>query len=209
MDVGQLIFDTIRNPDVAYLLLILGLFSAILVFAVPGTGLAEVAAGVCLILAVIGLSQLNIDLAGLVLIMIGIGLFIVDLKLQSGAIAIGGAVALGIGSVFLVKTTQNQASVSVWLIAVVTLGSLAFFGFGVNRAILAMRLRPKVDLGTVVGAHGVLRASLLPANQFTGTAQVGSELWTVKSDMPLPAGTEVVVERVDGLILWVNGTTGA
>ena len=204
MDVGQLIFNTIRNPDVAYMLLILGLFSAILVFAVPGTGLAEVAAGVCLILAVIGLSQLAIDLAGLVLIMVGVGLFIVDLKLQSGAIAVGGAVALGIGSVFLVKTTQSQTSVSVWLIALVTLGSLAFFGFGVNRAIRAMRIRPKMDVGIVVGAHGVLKAGLSPANQYTGTALMGSELWTVKSDAAMPAGSEVVVDRVDGLILWVK-----
>ncbi len=208
MDVGLSIFQTISNPDVAYLLLMLGLFSAVLAVAVPGTGFAEVAAGLCLLLAFIGLSNLPssdaVNMGGILLIIAGIGLFIVDLKLHSFAFAVGGAIALAIGSAFLIQTTDHQAAVSVWLIGIMTVGSLLFFGYGLRRAMEAMRLRPKVDVKTVVGAHGVLRASLLPSNQYTGTAQIGSELWTVRSTEALPEGTPVVVDRVDGLILEVS-----
>jgi membrane-bound serine protease (ClpP class) len=204
MDIGQVIFNTISNPDVAYVLLILGLFSAIFAFAVPGTGLAEIAAGLCLVLALVGLSRWDVDFASVVLILIGVGLFIIDLKLQSGAIAVGGALSLGIGSAFLIKVTPAGASVSLWLVAVMTLGSLAFFGFGINRAIKVMHLRPKVDVKSVLGAQGVLKTSLLPGNQLTGTALIGSELWTVRSSEPLPEGAPVVVDRVQGLVLYVN-----
>jgi membrane-bound serine protease (ClpP class) len=208
MDVGTLIFSTISNPDVAYVLLILGLFLSVIALAVPGTGFTEVSAGICLLLAFIGLSnmdpQYGVSTGGIILILVGIGLFIIDLKLQSFALAVGGAVSLAIGSAFLIQTTDNQVVISLWIIALVTLGSLAFFGFGVNRALAAMRLRPKVDLKTILGAHGTLKTSLLPSNQYTGTAQVGSELWTVRSAESLPEGTPVNVDRVDGLILYVS-----
>jgi membrane-bound ClpP family serine protease len=92
-----------------------------------------------------------------------------------------------------------------WLIALVTLGSAAFFSFGVTRALKAMRLRPKVDIKMVVGEQGVVKTPILPSNQWTGTALVGSELWTVRSDEALPEGAAVVVDRVEGLTLHVSG----
>ena len=204
MDIGQIIYSTLTNPDVAYMLLIAGLFLAVFAFAVPGTGVTEVAAGVCLLLAIIGLSHWDVNLGGIVLILLSIGLFIADLKLQTFGLAVGGAVALGIGSIFLIVPTASQVSVSLWLIALVTLGSLLFFGFGLQRAVAAMRLHPKMDVNTVIGGHGVLKTSLLPSNQFTGTAQIGSELWTVRAGESLPSGATVVVDRVDGLILYVS-----
>ena len=207
MDIGQVIFDTIRNPDVAYVLLVLGLFTAIFAFAVPGTGLTEVAAGVCLVLSVIGLSQLPVNFAGVTLIIIGVGLFIIDLKLQSTALAIGGAITLGVGSIFLFEVTTTQPGVSLWLVGLVTLGSMAFFVFGLSKVVQAMRLPRKVDVQSAVGERGTVRVSLNETNQFTATAQMGSELWTVRSTAAIPAGTTVVVERIDGLIAHVKPVT--
>lgn len=204
MDIGQAIFNAIATPDVAYVLLILGLFSAIIAFAVPGTGFAEVAAGICLLLAVVGMAQLPVNLAGILLIMLGIFLFILDVKLQSGALAIGGAIALGTGSIFLFQIGPEQAGVSLWLIGLVTLGSAAFFGFALNKALKAMRLQPKVDVRSVLGAPGVMREPALSSNRFTGTAQVNGELWSVQSDEALAAGAPIVVERIDGLVLHVH-----
>jgi membrane-bound serine protease (ClpP class) len=204
MDITQVIFNTLTNPDVAYVLLILGLFSAVIAFAAPGTGFAEVSAGLCLLLAIIGLAQLPVQPAGILLILIGIGLFILDLKLQSGAIAIGGAMALGLGSIFLFPPSPAQMSVSLWLIVLVTLGSAVFFGFGLTRAMQAMRLRPKMDIRSMVGTRGIIRTPVLPSTDWTGTAQVGSELWSVRSDETLPTGVEIVVDRVDGLMLHVS-----
>lgn len=208
MDLGQVILNTIRDPNVAYVLLIFGLLIAVLAFSVPGTGFAEIAAGVCLLLAVIGLSQLPVNLAGILLIIAGVGLFLLDLKLQSMALALGGAILLGIGSVFLFEVTATQSGVSLWLIGIVTLGTMAFFIFGVSRVVKAMRLRPSVDISTLVGSQGVVSAELIESNQFRGTAQIGSELWSVQSSVDIPEGTPVVVERIEGLVAYVKPVSG-
>jgi membrane-bound serine protease (ClpP class) len=204
MDIGQSVFSAIASPDIAYALLVLGLFSLVTAFAAPGTGFAEIAAVLCLTLAFIGLAQLPVNWAGLLLIVVGVGLFILDLKLQTSAIALGGAAALGIGSLFLFQPTGEAMRVSVWLIGLVTLGSSAYFGFALNRVMRAMKLRPKVDAKAILGAAGVVNTPLLSSNQMVGTAQIDGELWTIHSDEPLAPGTPIVVERINGLMLEVR-----
>lgn len=204
MDIGQAIFNTITNPDVAYILLILGLLSLVVAAGAPGTGFAEISAGLCLTLAFIGLLRLPVNWAGLALILGGFGLLILDLKLQTWAVAVGGAVALAIGSVFLFQVTEQAARVSLWLVAVSTAGSLAFFGFAANRVIRAMRQPPRVDPRTVVGAIGMIRTPLVAANRMIGTAQIDGELWSVTSAEPIAAGATVIVEGIEGLTLRVR-----
>lgn len=202
MDIAQGLFAFLASPDVAYVFLIVGLISMVLAFTVPGTGVPEVAAGLCLLLAAIGLAQLPVNIAGILLIALGIGLFIIDIKLQSSLLALGGAIALGIGSLFLFR--PQSVTVSWWLVALVTAGSGLLFGLGINRAMHAMRLPSQMDHAQLAGAAGVLRSPLLAENKFTGTAQIGSELWTVKSDQPLSEGSEVVVEEMEGVMLKVR-----
>jgi membrane-bound serine protease (ClpP class) len=204
MDAGQAFFEIIANPNVAYLLFILGLLAMVVALTVPGTGLVEVVAGVCLILAVVGLSRLPVNVAGIVLILLGIGLLIVDIKVQSGLVALGGALLLGAGSLFLFRPNEQAIAVSGWLIGLTTVGAAAFFGFGVNRAMRAMRLHPAMTEDNLIGIRGVIKAPLSASNHFTGAALIGSELWTVKSDRELNEGAPVVVERVEGLTLMVH-----
>lgn len=204
MDIGQAFFSFIATPDVAYVLLMLGLFSLVMAMAAPGTGFAEIAAVLCLLLALIGLVQLPVNVAGLLLILLGIGLFIADLKLQTWAIAIGGGVALAIGSFFLFEFREEAVRVSIWLIAGATIGSVAFFGFAIDRVVAAMRQRPRMDPKSIVGASGVVRTPILAANQMTGTAQVEGELWSVRSEQPIAAGTTVAVINIAGATLIVK-----
>lgn len=204
MDIGQAVFDVISNPDVAYALLVVGLLTLVLAFAVPGTGLLEVGAGLCLLLALLGLSQLPVNVAGLLLILAGIGLFVADIKIQSGLIALGGAIILGIGSLFLFRPDERAFAVSWWLITLFSGGSAIFFGFGLHRAMRAMQQRPVFSQDNLLGAHGVIKSPITPESQFTGTAQVAGELWTVKSDEPMSEGTPVVVVQVEGLTLFVR-----
>ncbi len=203
MDTATTIFSVIANPNVAYVLLVLGLIYCVRATA-PGTGLAEVAAALCLILAIIGLSQLPVNLAGILLITLGLGLFILDIKLQSGYVALGGAIALGAGSLFLFRPDERAVTVSWWLIAISTIGTAALFGLGLNRALRAMRLPSKMADAKLVGLYGVITTALLETNQLTGTAQIGSALWTVKAEQPLPTGAQVVVEKSDGVVLIVR-----
>jgi membrane-bound serine protease (ClpP class) len=159
---------------------------------------------VCLVLALIGLSQLPVNIAGIVLILIGLGLFIVDIKIQSGLVALGGALALGLGSLFLFRPSEQAVTVSWWLIALATLGTAGFFGFGLTRAMHAMRLPAKMGSEPLIGERGVIKTALTTGNRLTGTAQIGSELWTVTSDEPVPEGVEVLVEEADGIVLKVR-----
>jgi membrane-bound serine protease (ClpP class) len=203
MDFAQSLFGLIANPNVAYILLVLGLLSLVIAIATPGTGFVEITAAVCLVLAFIGLSQLPVNLAGLLLILLGVGLFVADIKLQSGLIAVGGALALGLGSLFLFRPDSQAVTVSWWLIALVTVGSAALFGLGVNRALHAMRLPTRTGGDQLVGERGVITSPLLDANRI-GAAQIGGELWSVTAEAPLTTGTEVIVEEAEGLVLKVR-----
>jgi len=205
MELAQAFFDFLTQPNVAYALLVAGLLMLVLAFAVPGTGVVEAAAVLCLVLAVIGLSRLPVNIAGIALIIVGVALLVVDLKLQSGLVALAGAAGLGIGSLFLFRPDSSGVSVSLWLIGLVTLGTAAFFGFALNRAMRAMRVPLRTgDTSALVGQVGVLRTELNAENHYIGTAHVAGELWTVKSDRHLPTNGEVVVERVEGLTLLVR-----
>jgi membrane-bound serine protease (ClpP class) len=204
MDIGQAIFDAIASPNVAYLLLVLGLLALVMAFAFPGTGFLEVAAALCLILALLGLSRLPVNVAGLLLILVGIGLFIADLQIQSGLVALGGAIILGIGSVFLFRPDESAFAVSWWLIMLVSGGSALFFGLGLHRALRVMQMRPAFSQESLIGAQGVIKSPLTAESHFIGTAQVAGELWTVKSDEPLSEGTPIVVVHVEGLTLFVR-----
>ncbi|WP_169238140.1 NfeD family protein [Candidatus Roseilinea sp. NK_OTU-006] len=204
MDIGQAVFDVIANPNIAYALLMLGLIALVMAFAVPGTGLLEIGAGLCLLLALLGLSRLPVNIAGLLLILAGIGLLIADIQIQSGLVALGGAILLGIGSLFLFRPDERAFAVSWWLIMLASGGSAIFFGFGLHRALHAMQQRPVISPDNILGAHGVIKSPLTPESQFTGTAQVAGELWTVKSDEPIGEGAPIVVLQVEGLTLFVR-----
>lgn len=204
MDIGQAVFDVIANPNIAYALLVLGLLALVMAFAVPGTGLLEIGAGLCLLLALLGLSRLPVNIAGLLLILVGIGLFIADIQIQSGLVALGGAVILGLGSLFLFRPDEQAFAVSWWLIMLVSGGSAIFFGFGLQRALRAMQQRPVISQDNLIGAHGVIKSPITPESRFVGTAQVAGELWTVKSDEPIGEGAPVVVVLVEGLTLFVR-----
>lgn len=202
MDIAQGLFAFLANPNVAYVFLIVGLIAMVMALTVPGTGVAEVAAGLCLIFAIIGLAQLPVNVAGILLIAVGVGLFIADIHAQSSLLALGGAIALGIGSIFLFRLPT--VTVSWWLVALMTAGTGLLFGFGMNRAMRVMRLPPRLDHAHLIGSAGVVRSSLSADNQFTGTAQIGSELWTIQSDQPLSEGSEIIVEKMEGVMLQVR-----
>lgn len=204
MDLGQTLFQLIATPDVAYVLLVLGLILLAIAVTSPGTGLAEVAAGICLLLAVVGLLQLPVNLAGLLLLLIGISLFFVDLKIQSGLIALAATVTLAFGSLFLFKLSETATGVSLWLIGVTTAATAAFFVFGLSRVVDVMRQKPQTAPENIIGADGVVITAPSEAGHLMGTAQVKSELWTIRASEPIPAGATIKVEKIDGLILTVR-----
>jgi membrane-bound serine protease (ClpP class) len=191
----RMLWSLLTNPNVVYVLLIIGLWAAAAAFYVPGTGLLEVSALVCLVLAIAGLTQLPVNVVGVILIVVAGLLFIIDLKVHSVALAVGAAVSLVLGSVFLFPPSEGTLRLSPWLIGGVTLASIGFFGVAICAAMRAQRLRAVVAAETIVGQRGVVTTSIDPV----GTVQVHSELWTAVADEPIDTGEEVEVTALEGL----------
>jgi membrane-bound serine protease (ClpP class) len=204
MDIGQQVMAFITNPNVAYLALIVGLLMLVVAVTTPGTGLAEVIAVIALAVALIGLVQLSANFAGVVLIIAAFVLFALDVtQTQHGALTLGGAVALVVGSLLLFPVREGGPTVSLWLVAGVTIVmvavSLVFFS-----ALMRWRKQHRVDNAAqeVVGQRGVVKTATTPLTP--GTAQVSGQLWTIEADEPIEPGTEVEVMGREGLTLKVK-----
>ncbi|HEY4691314.1 MAG TPA: NfeD family protein [Anaerolineae bacterium] len=207
MDFGQQIFQFLKDPNVAYILLIVGMWMLVIAVSTPGTGFAEVSAAITLALAAIGLFSLTVNFAGILLIVVAFALFAVDIMATShGVLTVGGVVALLMGSWLLFPARENVAGVSGWLIAGVTLASAGMAGIVLHALVRGLR-GWKVDLAVlnVEGGRGQVRKPIAAGE--TGTVQVSGQLWTAVADEPIEAGAEVVVERREGLTLHVARTS--
>jgi len=207
MDIGQQLMMFIANPNVAYLALIVGLLMLVVAVTTPGTGFAEVIAVIALAVAVIGLVQLEANLAGVVLIVASFILFALDVTQTShGALTLGGAAALVIGSLLLFPAQEGGSALSIWLVVAVTLlmigVSLVFFS-----ALMRWRNQRRVDNAAqdVVGQRGIVKTSVAPLSN--ATAQIAGQLWFVVADEALGPGVEIEVIGRDGLTLKVKKIT--
>ena len=203
MDIGEQIFQFLKDPNVAYILLIVGLWLLVIAVTTPGTGFAEVSAAITLALAAIGLFSLTVNFAGILLIVLGFALFAVDVFAAShGVLTVGGALALLFGSLLLFPERENVAGVSGWLIAGVTLASAGMAGIVLHALVNTLRRRG-VDMATVTveGMTGRVRKAVAAGE--SGTVQVGGQLWTAEADEPIESGAEVIVTHREGLTLRV------
>ena len=200
MDMAQTIWQLLINPNIAYLLLVIGIWSAITAFLVPGTGLPEAIAAVSVVLGVTGLTQLPINTVGAAMIALAFVLFLLEFKVMShGALTVGGVVSFALGSLFLVRPTEAQPGVSVAVASMTTLATVVFFVVAVRAALRTFRQPIFSGRQRIVGAQGVVKQTIAPV----GTVQVKSELWTAVSDEQVAAGEKVVVTGVEGLRLRV------
>jgi membrane-bound serine protease (ClpP class) len=204
MDIAQQLMTFIANPNVAYLALIVGLLMLVVAVTTPGTGFAEVIAVIALAVAVIGLIQLEANFAGLVLIIAAFVLFALDVTQTShGALTLGGAAALVAGSLLLFPVREGGPTISLWLVAGVTIlmvaVSLVFFS-----ALMRWRKQHRVDnvAQEMLGQRGVVKTAAAPLA--SGTAQIGGQLWSIGADEPIEPGVEVEVVGREGLTLKVK-----
>ncbi len=204
MDLGQQLFLFLSNPSVAYLALIVGLFMLLVAVTTPGTGVAEVIAFIGLAVAAIGLVRLSADFAGVLLIIVAFVLFIIDVTATThGALTLGGAAALLIGSLMLFPVREGAEGLPIWLIVGVTLSTAGLSAL-VLSALMRVRQQKRVDgaAQNVVGMTGVVKTIVQPAA--FGTAQIVGQLWTISADEAIEPGTNVEVLQRTGLTLHVK-----
>ncbi len=193
---------TISNPNIAYILMILGFYGLYFELSNPGAIFPGIAGAICLILAFYSLQTLPINYAGLLLIILGVGLFIAEAFITShGLLGLGGTIAMVIGSVMLIESSSPYLRIS-WsvIIPVVGLSALLF----IITVGLAVRVhREKVDTGRegMIGLEGTAKTDI----HENGQVFMRGEYWAAWSETPIKAGARVKVEAIEGLRLKVKG----
>jgi membrane-bound serine protease (ClpP class) len=202
MSLRNKILDLISNPNVAYILMLLGFYGLFFEFTNPGAIFPGVMGGICLVLGFYALQTLPVNYAGLMLIIMGIVLFVLEVKIIShGILTIGGIIALIFGSLMLFESPLPFFKLSLAVIVPVVFITSLLFVFTVRLAYKASRKRPLTGAEGLVGLEGTARTDISAQG---GTARVHGELWSAWSDATVPEGSAVVVEAVQGLKLKVR-----
>ena len=198
------VLAVITDPNIAYILMLLGIYGLFFEFWNPGFVLPGVVGAICLLLALFAFQVLPVSYAGLALILLGIGFMVAEAFVASfGILGIGGVVAFVAGSVLLLDTDVPGFGISPWLIGSVALVSAAFFLTMVSLALRARRRRVVTGSEQLVGASG----ETIEAFEREGRVRVHSEDWTARSRTPLAAGQKVRVVGREGLTLLVEPKT--
>jgi membrane-bound serine protease (ClpP class) len=196
------VLELLVNPSTVFLLFTLGLVGIGFELFHPGAILPGALGGVSLILALFGLAQLPINVAGLLLILLAFGLFVAEAFITShGALAIGGVVSLIFGGLLLFNTNNDAYEVSVPIVVFTAAVLGGFFVWVISKAVQARHRAVHTGSEELVGAIGTVRTPLEPV----GHVFVMGALWRAhaRDDQRLDAGQQVVVERIDGLTLTV------
>jgi membrane-bound serine protease (ClpP class) len=191
----------ITNPNIAYILMLLGMYGLFFELANPGYVLPGVIGAICLLLALYALQVLPVNYAGLGLIILGIVFMIAEIFAPSfGALGLGGIIAFVVGSVILFDTDGSEMQVAVPIIAAVTIVSSTFFLIAL-RMVFAAHRKPVVS-----GAEEMLGSigQVLEDFDQAGRIRIHGEIWEVRSQSPLKRGEQVKVAAIDGLILKVE-----
>ena len=195
------ILNALANPNIAYVLMLLGTYGLIFELSNPGAILPGVIGGICLILAFYSFQALPISYAGLLLILLGIILLIAEINVPSyGILTIGGIISLALGSLMLVKTDVPYMRISIYVIIPSVLGTALFFVLVVGMAWKAHYHKPMMGKEGLMGLVGVSKTDISPHGQVL----LQGEIWEADSENPIKKGEEIKVTGIDGLKLKIK-----
>lgn len=195
------LLSLITDPNIAYILLMIGIYGLILEFYNPGMGVAGVVGVICLLLAAFALHMLPINYAGLALLIVGIGLMMGEAFSPSfGILGIGGLLAFIFGSIMLMDSELPAYQISMPLIAALAVTSLAIFVFVIGAALRARKTMVVSGQEAIIGAQAEAR------EDFTGHGKVYAmgEQWQAYSTEHIAKGQMLRIVARDGLVLHVE-----
>jgi membrane-bound serine protease (ClpP class) len=195
---------TITDPNIAFLLMTIGLNAIIFELSQPGGYLSGVIGGICLVLALFSLGVLSVNWTGLIFIALAFILLIADVKAPThGILTVLGVVSFILGSMILFSSPFAQ--VSLQLVVAVALCTGAFFAFVIAKVVGIHRRRPITGIEGLLGQLAVARSDLDPS----GTVFLKGELWQAEvSEGSVRRGEQVEITEVDGFRLKVRKVTG-
>jgi membrane-bound serine protease (ClpP class) len=190
------------DPNVAFLLFLLGVAGIVYEIVHPGIGVGGVAGALSLIVALLMFQALPVQLGGLALIVLGVGLFVLDLKLAGHAfLSVFGVIALVLGGLLLYQP-GSTASVHPLVLVVVVAAVTVLFVVVARKVMAARRSPPVTGTDALIGVTGTVVRALRP----TGRVRAAGVVWRARArdGVTVPAGAEVVVVGLDGLTLEVE-----
>lgn len=205
MGLGQRILVALANPNVAFLLLMLGFYGMLFEFYTAGFGVAGTLGGICLLLGAVGLAILPLSYAGLALLGVGLALFVAEVFVTSfGLLTVGGVVCVILGGLMLVDSPTGFLRVSSYLVIPVALATALVTLFLLGSVVKAHRARIRTGTESLLSEPAVAAEAFTKNNgNYMGAVFVHGERWKAKSTEPVAEHEPVEVERRDGLTLTV------
>jgi membrane-bound serine protease (ClpP class) len=202
----QKFLSRIVEPDIFFILLILGVLGLYTEFTHPGVVAPGVVGGICMVLALYAMHILPVNLAGVFLIILALALFILEAKFTShGVLAAGGIVSMLLGAMFLIRSPLTAGGVSLGVALSVTLPFAALTVFLMRLVLRSRSWKNQTGREEMIGAQGTV-VTPLPGGA-EGMIRVHGELWRAISNQPVPEGKPVRVVKMDGLKLYVEPVT--
>ena len=203
MNWRQRLLSAIAHPNVAYILLSLGTLGLTIELWSPGAVLPGVAGGLCLLLAFFAFQILPVNYAGLLLILFGLLLLVLELKITSyGLLTAGGLASLIFGSMILMDSSEPDLQLSLRFVLPIVFGLGGIGIFLTRLAVASQRIRPVTGAAGMIGEVGKALTAIEPGK--IGRVATHGETWKAIAEDPIAEGDRVLVTRVDGLTLTVR-----
>jgi membrane-bound serine protease (ClpP class) len=193
--------EFLLNPNIAYLLLVLGSVLLLMAIVTPGTNILEGGAFLMLALAGYAAIRLHFNLWALVILILSLVPFVYAIQKPRRELFLGiSLLGVIIGSVYLFQSSGWLPAVNPAVAVIVSLLSSGFLWLVVRKGIQAHHTRPMQDLSALIGKTGEAKTRV----QDDGSVQVAGELWSARSEKPIPAGSRVRVINREGFVLVVT-----
>jgi membrane-bound serine protease (ClpP class) len=193
----------IVEPDMFFLLLILGTLGLYAEFTHPGAVLPGVVGGICSVLALYAMHLLPVNLAGILLIVIAVTLFVLEAKYTShGVLLAGGVIAMIFGAIFLIRSPLTSGGVSLGMALAVTFPFAAISVFLMRLVLRSRKWKQAAGIEELLGEKGIATAGL--AAGVEGMIRIHGESWRAVAQRSVAAGEAVRVQKVEGLKLYVE-----
>jgi membrane-bound serine protease (ClpP class) len=203
MSTRQRILSAIAHPNIAFLLLSLGMLGLVVELWSPGAILPGVIGALCLLLALFALQVLPVNYAGVLLIALGTLLLILEIKITSyGLLTVAGVVSLIFGAMILMDSPQPELRLDLWFVLPIVLAFAGIAMLLVRLGVAAQRQRPVTGATGMIDAPAEAMTALEPGR--VGHVKFHGELWRATATEPIAPGARVVVTNVDGLTLTVR-----
>jgi membrane-bound serine protease (ClpP class) len=208
---GESFLSTLSNPNVAFLLLMLGFYGILFEFYTPGWGISGTLGIVCLVLSFFALAVLPVSYAGLALIVLALGLFVAEAFVTSfGALTLGGCLCLILGGLMLVESPAGFMRVSWSVVLPIAVATALITVFLVSRIVRVHRSRVQTGSESLRGTRVIVKDGFdADKGRYRGMIFVHGEYWQAVSSQPVSAGARVEIRELQGLTMHVEPVCSA